>query len=268
MTNLKTGNDIRIDEANEGELFDGNDKRIGSKNTNEEKFSYATNKSKSAARLSESNNNYKLITKSTQKNGDYSTRQAYDKLNDISHESKNHSLTDNGSFILQDNDEEYTSKKISAINDDKTDLLSKMDLKSNLFSVGKEKPSYQDPKPMPNFAAMKATPQANRSPLFSNENSSDYYTKSIDIETAKCLRNLLFGNLNQTFNQEWKNQGLTFCDIAKLKFGIVQKKGGPCGVLASIQAYIVQELLFSEDGLKEPNLMQVFALFLILSYYY
>lgn len=66
---------------------------------------------------------------------------------------------------------------------------------------------------------------------------------------------LLFGNLNQTFNNEWKNQGFSFSDIAKLKFGIVQKKGGPCGVLASVQAYILQDLIFSSDDQKEPNMM-------------
>ena len=74
--------------------------------------------------------------------------------------------------------------------------------------------------------------------------------------TCKELRSLLFGNLNQTFTDEWKNQSFTFCDLAKLKFGIVQKKGGPCGVLAAIQAYILQDLLFSaENNHSEHNSM-------------
>ena len=59
---------------------------------------------------------------------------------------------------------------------------------------------------------------------------------------------MLFGNLNQSFPEEWKNQGFTFCDLAKLKFGVVQRKGGPCGVLASVQAYILQELIYSADN--------------------
>lgn len=72
------------------------------------------------------------------------------------------------------------------------------------------------------------------------------------------MRNLLFGNLVQSFPEEWKNQGFTFCDLAKLKFGVVQKKGGPCGVMASVQAYILQELIFSNDHqLIEPQAMYV-----------
>ena len=66
---------------------------------------------------------------------------------------------------------------------------------------------------------------------------------------------LIFGNLNQVFTDEWKNQSFTFCDIAKLKFGIVQKKGGPCGVLACVQSYILLDLIFSSDDLKESNTM-------------
>jgi hypothetical protein len=66
---------------------------------------------------------------------------------------------------------------------------------------------------------------------------------------------LLFGNLTQTFSNEWKSQGFNFSDITKLKFGIVQKKGGPCGVLASVQSYVLLDLIFSSDEPKEPNMM-------------
>jgi hypothetical protein len=57
----------------------------------------------------------------------------------------------------------------------------------------------------------------------------------------------------QTFNQEWIMQNLAFNDIAKLKFGIVQKKGGPCGVLAAIQAYVLLELLFPNNNEQIPQ---------------
>lgn len=68
---------------------------------------------------------------------------------------------------------------------------------------------------------------------------------------------LLFGNLNQSFNDDWKIQNLGFCDYAKLKFGIVQKKGGPCGVLACIQSYVLLEIVFPNNGEppKDTNLM-------------
>ena len=71
------------------------------------------------------------------------------------------------------------------------------------------------------------------------------------------MRHLLFGNHNQIFPPEWKNQSFTFCDLAKLKFGTVQKKGGPCGVLASVQSYILQELIYSDSNQVEPNLMYI-----------
>jgi hypothetical protein len=88
----------------------------------------------------------------------------------------------------------------------------------------------------------------------------DYTLTNIDFETAKDLRTILFGNLNQCFCDEWKIQNFGFCDIAKLKFGVVQKKGGPCGVLASVQTYILYELIFGQDNLngeppKDLNLM-------------
>ena len=75
------------------------------------------------------------------------------------------------------------------------------------------------------------------------------------------MRNLLFGSLTQSFCDEWKTQSFGFNDYAKIKFGIVQKKGGPCGVLASVQAYVLYELIFGGDEngsgspAKEINLM-------------
>lgn len=87
----------------------------------------------------------------------------------------------------------------------------------------------------------------------SNNNGSshldqrEYKSTPIDFETAKSLRTLLFGNLATTFSEDWKMQNFGFCDYAKLKYGIVQKKGGPCGVLASVQAHVLLELIFGQD---------------------
>lgn len=59
------------------------------------------------------------------------------------------------------------------------------------------------------------------------------------------------------FNEEWKIQNLKFCDFAKLKFGLVQKKGGPCGVLAAIQSFVLLELIFGsgDENTTDFNLM-------------
>ena len=75
-------------------------------------------------------------------------------------------------------------------------------------------------------------------------------SKPMDLQTAVELKTLIFGTPLQNFNDEWKLQGFTFCDLPRLKFGIVQKKGGSCGVLASVQACLLQELLFSNKDSK------------------
>ncbi|XP_060606069.1 probable ubiquitin carboxyl-terminal hydrolase MINDY-4 [Ruditapes philippinarum] len=77
-------------------------------------------------------------------------------------------------------------------------------------------------------------------------NKSQHNCKHIDVKTAVALKSLIFGTPMQSFNDEWKFQSYSFCDMPKLKYGIVQKKGGPCGVLASVQACVLQELLFGE----------------------
>lgn len=70
--------------------------------------------------------------------------------------------------------------------------------------------------------------------------------RPITLQTAINLKTLIFGSATQCFNDEWRYQSLVFCDLPKLQYGIVQKKGGPCGVLAAIQACVLQELLFGD----------------------
>uniref|UniRef100_A0A3B5KY28 Ubiquitin carboxyl-terminal hydrolase MINDY n=1 Tax=Xiphophorus couchianus TaxID=32473 RepID=A0A3B5KY28_9TELE len=61
---------------------------------------------------------------------------------------------------------------------------------------------------------------------------------------AQELKTILLGSSLSCFSTEWKNQGFTFSDTHDLGYGIVQRKGGPCGVLASIQAFFLKKLLF------------------------
>ncbi|XP_074659051.1 putative ubiquitin carboxyl-terminal hydrolase MINDY-4 isoform X2 [Tubulanus polymorphus] len=68
--------------------------------------------------------------------------------------------------------------------------------------------------------------------------------KPIDLQTAIDLKMVIFGSANQTFNDEWRYQSLVFLDLPHLSYGILQKKGGPCGVLAAVQACFLQQLLF------------------------
>ncbi|XP_061853285.1 probable ubiquitin carboxyl-terminal hydrolase MINDY-4 isoform X2 [Colius striatus] len=73
-------------------------------------------------------------------------------------------------------------------------------------------------------------------------------SKAIDISLAKELKILLFGSGLCCFSEEWKIQSFTFNNIPQLKYGIVQKKGGPCGVLAAVQACVLQQLIFADNN--------------------
>ncbi|XP_008110422.2 probable ubiquitin carboxyl-terminal hydrolase MINDY-4 [Anolis carolinensis] len=71
-------------------------------------------------------------------------------------------------------------------------------------------------------------------------------SKPIDFFLARDLKILLFGSSLGCFSEEWRIQSFTFSDNPLLKYGIVQKKGGPCGVLAAVQACVLQHLIFGD----------------------
>ena len=103
-----------------------------------------------------------------------------------------------------------------------------------------------------NQMSSKATP--NVDVLLSDGDCSN----SVDFtyELAKELRNLIFGSIKCAFLTEWCDQNFSFsCSFTrpdKLRFGIVQKRGGPCGILAAVQAIVLKYLLFSTDDVV-PN---------------
>ncbi|CAH1789565.1 unnamed protein product [Owenia fusiformis] len=80
--------------------------------------------------------------------------------------------------------------------------------------------------------------------------SKSINSRPMDLKTAVQLKTILFGTAMENFNDEWRYQSLTFCDIPKLQYGIVQKKGGPCGALAAIQACMLQKLLFTDKSYR------------------
>jgi hypothetical protein len=43
-------------------------------------------------------------------------------------------------------------------------------------------------------------------------------------------------------------QNFQFSAVPTLEFGLVQHKGGPCGILAVVQAFILRRLLFPDRG--------------------
>ncbi|NWI59646.1 MINY4 hydrolase, partial [Calyptomena viridis] len=88
----------------------------------------------------------------------------------------------------------------------------------------------------------------NKNPDLSTLYMFQIVSKAIDISLAKELKNLLFGSSLCCFSEEWKIQSFTFNNIPQLKYGIVQKKGGPCGVLAAVQACVLQQLIFADSN--------------------
>ncbi|CAG0924241.1 unnamed protein product [Notodromas monacha] len=82
----------------------------------------------------------------------------------------------------------------------------------------------------------------------------------LELNSAMDIRNLLFGSILKTFPPEWSKQGFLFSDLTGLKFGLIQHGGGPCGVLAALQAMTLRNLLFgsalypkSDKGATFPN---------------
>lgn len=75
----------------------------------------------------------------------------------------------------------------------------------------------------------------------------------VSLEEAHRAKSLIFGSshLTGTFTEPWLAQGFFFQGsevtraVPSLSFGLVQSQGGPCGMLAVVQAYVVKELLYS-----------------------
>ena len=51
-----------------------------------------------------------------------------------------------------------------------------------------------------------------------------------------------------TFSSAWR-QGFSPSSTEGLSYGIVQREGGPCGVLATVQAFMLRHLLFMDPSL-------------------
>jgi len=80
--------------------------------------------------------------------------------------------------------------------------------------------------------------------------------KNSDTKKIMCSKEILDTMKQLLFGKEpvkddvlrWKEQGFTFVESHKssINFGLGQRKGGPCGVLAPMQAFLVVELLFKK----------------------
>ncbi|KAL7397319.1 hypothetical protein ABVT39_020108 [Epinephelus coioides] len=84
-----------------------------------------------------------------------------------------------------------------------------------------------------------------------------YAGRPMDQHAAMELKAVLLGSSLNCFSVEWRNQGFTFSETHDLRYGIVQRKGGPCGVLASIQAFVLKKLLFENTETSNTSLQRL-----------
>lgn len=66
---------------------------------------------------------------------------------------------------------------------------------------------------------------------------------------ASGVRELVFGDGSKAFNEAWREQGFFFCGVDGLGYGLVQAEGGPCGVLAVVQAFLLEVWQRSERSI-------------------
>lgn len=69
---------------------------------------------------------------------------------------------------------------------------------------------------------------------------------TISREESQGISELLFKDGKGHLHDSWK-QGFYFDE--KLKYGIYQLQGGPCGILATVNAFFLKHLLY---GYKMP----------------
>lgn len=69
---------------------------------------------------------------------------------------------------------------------------------------------------------------------------------AIDTATQNSIRKVLFQNVqNKYFPDSWQ-QGFSLQKIESTFYGLKQKEGGPCGVIACVQAYFLKYLFFTQ----------------------
>ncbi|CAA0810010.1 ubiquitin interaction motif-containing protein [Striga hermonthica] len=75
----------------------------------------------------------------------------------------------------------------------------------------------------------------------------------LSMAEAEKLFQIIFGDrVCENVLGQWSNQGIRFSDDPETSMGLVQHEGGPCGVLAAIQGFVLKDLLYSLEESKNP----------------
>ncbi|KAK1263743.1 hypothetical protein QJS04_geneDACA008635 [Acorus gramineus] len=78
--------------------------------------------------------------------------------------------------------------------------------------------------------------------------------EALPLEVAEKLFYMVFGSdVSRDILGQWSNQGIRFSSDPETSMGLVQHEGGPCGVLATIQAYVLKYLLFFLNELSKST---------------
>nr|TKW04360.1 hypothetical protein SEVIR_7G104000v2 [Setaria viridis] len=111
--------------------------------------------------------------------------------------------------------------------------------------------------PPPQQAVVEPAPAP--SPEAAEEEKADPEPTGISMEelppdVAEQLWAMVFGaGVSKAVLAQWSNQGIRFSSDSETTMGLVQHEGGPCGVLATVQAYVLKYLLFFSDDLRNPE---------------
>lgn len=84
--------------------------------------------------------------------------------------------------------------------------------------------------------------------LDENEEKSGNLGVELPVAEANQLFLMIFGEgVSKDVLAQWCNQGIRFSLDPETSMGLVQHEGGPCGVLAAIQGFVLKYLLFSPE---------------------
>lgn len=70
----------------------------------------------------------------------------------------------------------------------------------------------------------------------------------ISMDLAVALKTLVLGSGSKKFPPGWVGQSFTFSK--EVSFAFIQKAGGPCGVLAAVQAHVIKHHFFKSAGTR------------------
>lgn len=87
--------------------------------------------------------------------------------------------------------------------------------------------------------------------LVKGEEKNVNLVEELSNAEANQLFSMIFGcEVTKDILGQWTNQGIRFSPDPDTSMGLVQHEGGPCGVLAAIQAFVLKYLLFFSDDLN------------------